>query len=81
MTPLFYDPTNIGRSVGCLRLVLLFLELLGEILVVLGDKILKLLLPVFDVGLLQRRAPSVGPDWPLAPWSIAVCAVAPLGIW
>ena len=37
-------------------LVLLFLELLGEVLVVLGDELLKLLLAVLDVGLLQRRA-------------------------
>src|SRR5436189_868046 len=41
-------------SVGRLRLVLLFLELLGEVLVVLGDEVLQLLLAVLDVGLLQR---------------------------
>ena len=44
-----------GGAVG-LGLVLLFLELLGEVLVVLRDELLQLLLAVLDVGLLQRRA-------------------------
>ena len=54
--PAFQTARSRLRSVGGLGLVLLFLELLGEVLVVLGDEFLKLLLAVLDVGLLQRRA-------------------------
>ena len=41
---------------GLLGAVLLFLELLGEVVGVLRDEVLQLALAVLDVGLLQRRA-------------------------